>query len=255
MVRPTCYLLVRGRNAAPYVERCLESILVQTYPNIKVLFVDDASDYSREYRKKINSLLPTNARTIWRRDRVFSVRNAYDAIHSFCEDDNGIVFNLDADDWLVAQDSISKLVKEYQQHNWMMTYGSCYVWNGGEELSCLPKDSEQNKAYPERVIRNNAFRDYDFLPLHPRTWKVHAFKSISLDAFTTSQGEWLKYCEDQAIFFPLLEKYPRRCGVLKVPLSVYNQANPMSDVHTQLLESIQDELEIRRKQRNEQVSN
>jgi glycosyltransferase involved in cell wall biosynthesis len=255
MTDPKCYVLVRGRNAAPYVERCLESILVQTYRNIKVLFVDDASDYSREYKKKIKVLLPKDSCVLWRKQRFFSLRNAYDAIHSFCEDEGGIVFNLDADDWLAEQDSIAKLVKEYQQHNWMMTYGSCYIWNGGERLFLLPNDSEQNKKYSERIIRKNAFRDYDFLPLHPRTWRVAAFKSIPQDAFLNSRGEWLRYCEDQAIFFPLLEKYPRMCGVLKEPLSVYNQANPMSDASSQLIESIKDELEIRRKPRYEQLSN
>lgn len=255
MAHPTCYILVRGRNASAYVERCLESILVQTYPNIKILFVDDASDYSREYRKKIKALLPKSACALWRNNRYYSLRNAYDAIHTFCDDDNAVVFNLDADDWLVGPESISLLMKEYQRHNWMFTYGSCYIWSGDTQLTTLPSDSEQNKRYPDHVIRQNSFRDYDFLPLHPRTWRVQAFKSIPIEAFKDSQGEWLRYCEDQAIYFPLLEKYSDMCGVLALSLSVYNQANPMSDVSTQLIESIKDELEIRRKPRYERVTN
>ena len=54
MEKETIDVLVPVYNSAPYLEKCLTSILTQTYKNIRVVIVDDAStDGSGEIIKKL----------------------------------------------------------------------------------------------------------------------------------------------------------------------------------------------------------
>ena len=46
-------------KVAPFIERCAESLLGQTYPDIEFIFVDDASPAeSREILEKVIARLP-----------------------------------------------------------------------------------------------------------------------------------------------------------------------------------------------------
>ena len=236
--------------------RCLESIRFQTYSNIQVLFVDDDSDYNREYKKNILGFLDKDDVVIWRNERFFSLRNAYELIHEYCDQREDIVFNLDADDWLSSRESISILMNLYAENNWYFTYGDCFIWSGSDKQQVQASMvGEYNKKYPKEVVEEKLFRDFTFLPLHPRTWKVHAFKSIPKEAFLSKSGQWLQYCEDQAIFFPLLEMYYSKCGVISQPLTVYNIENPNADSKIELISTLRDELEIRSKPRYEAQDN
>ncbi|MBR5226472.1 MAG: glycosyltransferase family 2 protein, partial [Clostridia bacterium] len=54
MEKETIDVLVPVYNSAPYLEKCLTSILTQTYQDIRVVIVDDAStDGSGEIIKKL----------------------------------------------------------------------------------------------------------------------------------------------------------------------------------------------------------
>jgi glycosyltransferase involved in cell wall biosynthesis len=244
---PKCYILVRGRNAERYVERCLRSIREQTYLNYTILFVDDASSYPRSLKQTIESLVNDNGIVQWNQERLFSVQNGYQMIHDYCDEADGIVFNLDCDDWLASSSSLASLVKSYKTNHWVFTYGNCYIWHSDDLPLVLATDiGTFNHAYPPEVIKERSFRDYPFLPLHPRTFSVAAFKSIQVESFQRENKTWLSFCEDQAIFFPLLEMYATRCGVLTDPLTIYNESNPNSDKIQSTIELLKDELEIRR---------
>ncbi|MBW7944011.1 glycosyltransferase family 2 protein [Patescibacteria group bacterium] len=271
MADPKCYVLVRGRNALPYVERCLRSILCQTYSNIVILFVDDASEYNRETKKKINKQLERHI-VVWRKERYYSVRNAYEMIHTYCDDPEGIVINLDADDWFSTPRSVERLVRFYKKEKCLFSYGDCYVWSGQDSghtewsdenfaklnFSSLPLASKYmeacNISYTKKVNTRRNFRDIPFVVLHPRSWKVKAFRLIPKTAFQRPDGTWLHFCEDQAIFFSLFEMFPERYAVCPLPLSVYNQANPAADIKRYRLETLRDEIEIRRKPKYATIS-
>ncbi len=256
MADPKCYVLVRGRNAQSFVERCIESILNQTYQNLTILFVDDASDYTKELQKNIRQRLQRHI-CVWRKERYYSVRNAYEMIHCYCDDSQGIVINLDADDWFSTPDSVSTIVKHYQQRKCVYAYGDCYLWNGQDEHNLLIASQVMvpcNIPYSAEVVTHKNYRDVQFLPLHPRTWKVYAFKKIDLSAFQRSDGNWLQFCEDQAIYYPIFEMFSSVGAVFAEPLIVYNQANQLADIKVHRVATLRDELEIRRKPRYETIN-
>lgn len=235
-----------------------------------MLFVDDASEYNREVKKRISKLLDGHV-VIWRKDRYYSVRNAYELIHTYCDDSEGIVLNLDADDWLADRNAVKTLVNHYRQHKCLFSYGDCFLWDDHNQnliqwrtevfkkldFSHLPIASKSmekcNIPYPRTVARELSFRDSPFYVLHPRSWKVKAFKKIPKEAFMRSDGNWLQFCEDQAIFFPLFEMFPCDYAVCTSPLSVYNQANLAADIKLYRLETLRDEIEIRRKPKYEPI--
>jgi glycosyltransferase involved in cell wall biosynthesis len=256
MADSKCYVLVRGRNAQPFVERCIDSILSQTYRNLTILFVDDASEYTREVKKSIRERLGMHV-CVWRTERYYSVRNAYEMIHQYCQDPQGIVINLDADDWFSTPESVSIIAKNYQEKKCLFAYGDCYLWSGRDENE-LPIASKVmapcNIPYLPEVIKNNTYRDVQFMPLHPRTWKVHAFKKIDVSSFQRSDGSWLQFCEDQAIYYPIFEMFGQHGAVFSEPLIVYNQANQLADIKVNRIATLKDELEIRRKPRYESIN-
>lgn len=188
---------------------------------------------------------------IWRKERYYSVRNAYEVIHKYCDDPNGIVLNVDADDWLAGPKAVATLVKHYREQRCLFSYGDCFIWSGDDNHMTLASETMPfcNVPYSNPVRKQNAFRNVPFVVLHPRSWKVKAFKKIPKDAFLRRDGSWLQFCEDQAIFFPLLEMFPKLYSVCDTPLSVYNQENAAADIKMYRLETLRDEIEIRRKQK------
>lgn len=209
---------------------------------------------------------------IWRKNRYYSVRNAYELIHEYCKDPEGIVVNLDADDWFAHSRAVKELVQHYRREKCLFSYGECYIWNEQNQsdidwrsenfkkldFSQYPRSSDAlelcNVPYSHNIVKTNAFRDTPFLPLHPRSWKVKAFQKIPVDAFKRKDGSWLQFCEDQAILLPLLEMFPQHYSVCTLPLSVYNKANTAADIKLYRLETLRDEIEIRRKPKYEAVT-
>lgn len=171
-------------------------------------------------------------------------------IHTYCEDPEGIVINLDADDWFAEDTAVEKIVQFYRKQKCLISYGNCFVWKG-KDLEHLPVASHTmlacNVPYAQETVRQRDYRKRPFLVYHPRAWKVKAYKAIDKEAFLRSDGSWLDFCEDQAIFMPLLEMFGHRCYCCKEPLSVYNQTNASADVKVNRLPLLRDEIEIRRK--------
>ena len=65
MKRPKVSVIVSVYNTEKYVQKCIDSILNQTYPNIELILIDDCSvDNSREilrkYKNKSNVILIEN---------------------------------------------------------------------------------------------------------------------------------------------------------------------------------------------------
>lgn len=186
---------------------------------------------------------------IWRPVRYYSVRNAYEVLHQYAVDQHAVVVNLDADDWFARPTALAEIAEMYHRQHCLLSYGNCLVWQG-RDLPRLPLATEVmpacNTPYPPEIIRDRSYRRYPFLVYHPRTWSVAAFQRLPRTAFQRADGSWLQYCEDQAIFFPLLEMFGHRCICSSQPWSVYNQANPLADVQTARLALLRDEIEIRR---------
>lgn len=242
------YILIRSWKAFDNFDRCLNSVFNQSYKKYKILFVDDASSLSKNQKTYIKNKLQKHV-VVFNKKRLHSLRNAYKMICKYAKNDNAVIFNLDGDDWLPHANCFQEIAEVY--HNspeCFLTFGECLIWDG-ENLSRPSRFTRPNTnlKYPMSVVKNNMYRKYPFLPLHPRTWKVSFFKKIKKRDFLRPNGSWLRFAEDQAILYPILEMAAGRYEVIKKPVYIYNTGSSNSDAKRNFWGLIKDELIIRKK--------
>jgi glycosyltransferase involved in cell wall biosynthesis len=243
------YILIRSWNAYEYFDKCIDSVLVQNYKNYKILFIDDASNYSFKQKKHIRLKLKKHI-VVFNKKRKYALYNAYFMIHKYATNPEAVIFNLDGDDWLYSQYSLSTIARVYIKFpDCNFTYGECFVWN---KQKLIKKPSRfilpnVNIRYSKTIVKTQSYRQEPFLPLHPRTWKVLLFNKLSISEFLRPEGNWIRFAEDQAIFFPFLEMAKGKYQVLKKPIYVYNMTNKKSDVNANIYGLLRDEITIRKK--------
>jgi glycosyltransferase involved in cell wall biosynthesis len=244
-MNPNVYFLVRSWNSFPYLTQCLSSILRQKANNFTVLFVDDASDYTNAQKRYIQRMLSKHI-VVFNKTRRYASRNAYEVIHQYVSEDDAIIMNVDGDDWLTQEDVIQKVVSEYWQTGCLLTYGNCQYYDPGtaRHLKIASDIDEVNHRYPQFFEASNAYRDTFFLPFHLRTWQSGLFKRIPKKAFLRPNGTWLKTCEDEAMFLPMLEMAKGRYSVISDVLYTYNAQNYRSDSFASLGDHLFDELSV-----------
>ena len=241
------YILVRSRNSFQYFDRCVNSILNQNYTEYSILYIDDHSNYTTKEKKYIKQKLQ-NHEAIFNKFRKYSLKNAYEVIHKYATKEKSVVVSLDGDDWLYNTNVLQILNDIYEKQDCVATYGDCYIWKNAT-LSEKPASKTLeycNIPYPQEIIDTKSFRKYPFLPLHLRTWRTKVFKKIPISEFKDHEDNWFKFCEDQAIFYPILEMYPKKVLCVTKPLSIYNQDNDNNDFKKNFIEQVKDELFIRK---------
>ncbi len=243
------YFLIRSRNAFPYVIGSIRSVLAQNCSHFTILFVDDCSEYTRQQKKIIIEMLKGHI-VIFNTEQKYSLRNAYELIHKYVSQKNAIVINLDGDDWLMRKDVIQIIETTYKKTHCLLTYGDCLLYQpGSKNHRKIASDvySMMNRRYPHEIEIANTYRKQFFKPLHLRTWSAEEFKKIPIGYFQRPDKSWIRFCEDQAIFIPLLEAAHGQYSVIQQPLSMYNLQNPFSDQKINLKDRLFDEVTILKK--------
>lgn len=244
------YVLMRSRTNYIWLIQAIHSVLCQQDSEFKILFVDDASDYTREQKTTIQRLLKNHIVT-FNNERKYSLRNAYEMIREYAKED-GIVVNVDGDDFLAGSDVLSRIKYCYQKSNCLLAYGECRVlqpsWNWKELFPSKYIFSKHNTRYSKETEVNNTYRkDPVFRPLHPRSWKVSLFNKIDVTDFLDDRGNWFKTCEDQAMFFPMLEMAGGRYCVENRVLYYYRYNHPEADSRVNRQLQLSEEAFIRKK--------
>ena len=119
-MKPKVSIITATYNSADYIEKCITSVLEQTYPNIEHLFVDASStDGTIEI---INSLAP-GANIISEPDS-----GIYDGFNKGLRRATGdIVFFLNSDDQLIGRDTVFSAVKKLCDANVDMLFSSVNI--------------------------------------------------------------------------------------------------------------------------------
>jgi len=242
------YFLVRHWKSPSYLKRCLNSILSQSFSNFSILFIDDASIEDLELKRWVKSKLKRHV-CIFNDVQRFSLQNAYEAIHSFVDEKEAVIINVDGDDWLLSPDVIERIAYEYKSTECILTFGNCqyYAPKTPNHLKVVTSiQPTLNQRFSKEVEETRSYRHTPFIPLHLRTWKADAFKKIKKNDFLRPDKTWIKFCEDQAIFYPLLENSEGRYSVINEVLYSYNIDNPLNDAKIHSSERLFDEVWIKR---------
>ena len=227
VVEKPMVVIVPSYNNATYVEKNLNSLYDQEYDNYRVIYIDDCStDKTFKRVQEIVAELGQEHRTtiIHNDHNCGAVANFYYTIHKYC-DDGDVVVQLDGDDWFKHPKVLARVNQEYQKNVWM-TYGRCEYYPQGKP--------DGQKLLPAQIIARSAYREYEKVPSHLRTFYAGLFKNIALQDFLY-QGSFLKMNYDLAIMFPLLEMVQGKVGFIDEILYGYNCETPLNDYKKNIL--------------------
>ncbi len=135
-----------------------------------------------------------------------------------------IIITLDGDDWFPHENVLTRVNKEYIEHDCWMTYGT-YVEHPYRDIS------RHYHEYPLDIRTKKQFRSHRWLASHLRTFRRELFLKIKIVDFKDPlTHEFVSVCGDLAFQFPMLEM----CGTYKSRylsdiLYVYNRENPLSE--------------------------
>ena len=133
--------------------------------------------------------------------------------------DKSIIVTVDGDDYLKNDQVLNKLNKIYKDDVWM-TYGNFENFQG-HKAGWVYK-------YPNFIIENNLFREYDWLGTHLRTYRKELFMKIDINDFKRN-GNWMSTTGDQAFMIPMLEMAGKKSYFIDEPLYVYNDLLESND--------------------------
>jgi glycosyltransferase involved in cell wall biosynthesis len=215
-------VLVPFFNAGPFLDKCVQSLAPQDYPNFEVIFIDDAStDECSQFDvpEGLNARIIRNAR---RRGALYNLHNA---IMEHCSTDD-IVVCVDGDDWLSSNDALSYINEQYEKYDCWVMYGQYRDSMGFPGLSA-PFASKDDIKTVRKKWRTS----------HVKTFRAGLYQSIQQQdaefaCMKDERGRWLTSATDAAIMFPLVEmaEYERVLFSERV-LYVYNRSNPLSHHH------------------------
>lgn len=229
-------------NAERWVDRCLESIINQTFTNWECIIVNDSStDNTLEVVKatikkhpEIKSKFKLMNRTI----NVGALANIVYGINNGCNNNEDVVVLIDGDDWLASNDVFEYLDNVYDDNNIWLTYGR-FVYLSDNALGSSTSQIKNTRKYRS---------DDSFRTSHLRTFKFKIWKNINDVDLRDSHGQYYTMAWDMAIMYPLIEM----CGSRRIKCSdkvlyIYNDTNPMNDHKKNQLLQIALDQEIRKK--------
>lgn len=214
-------IVIPSYNNKDWYQKNLNSVLIQTYKNYDVVYINDCStDNTGElvdtYIKNHNAQKLITL--INNKKRVGALANIYETVYA-CKDTDVIIL-LDGDDWLANEQVLFKLNKEYAANRYWLIYTQFIQW---------PMDAVGwNKARSKREYQNpNSPRNYS--PSHLRTFYAGLFKKIKREDLMY-EGDFFAMTWDMAIMLPMIEMASEgHVKFLPEIMYIYNHSNPLSD--------------------------
>ena len=216
-------IVVPSYNNQKWYAHNLQSVLSQNYNNFRVIYTDDCSpDGTGNLVEKylIDNDPDRKINLIKNQVRKGALHNLYTMIHA-CNDDE-IIITLDGDDWLPDNNVLTRLNDIYTSGDIWLTYGQFQLHPSGIRGWASPM--------PDYIVENNAFRDFQHLPTHLRTFYAWLFKNIKLEDLLYL-GEFYPMTWDMGMMFPMIEMAGERHQFVSDIMYIYNDENTISDHH------------------------
>ena len=129
-----------------------------------------------------------------------------------------------------------------------MTYGS-YI-----EFPSKVKGKFAKKI-PANIIKNNSYRQSEWMSSHLRTFRYGLWKKISKsDLVNQKTGEFIKAAWDLAFVFPMLEMCSEKALYVEDILYVYNRQNPLNEDKVDHKQQLGEEGYIRNKEKYSRIN-
>ncbi|MEX0961467.1 MAG: glycosyltransferase [Simkaniaceae bacterium] len=215
-------IVTASYNNEAFCKNNILSALNQKYDKYRIIYINDAStDQTLEIIQKIVAQKQKEhlVTIIDNPKRQRALANYTNAIHLHVEDDE-IVVILDGDDRLANENVLSYLDKVYSKNDIWLTYGQFIQSYSGERGWCRPM--------PKKIVKENAFRQWQDGPTHLRTFYAWLFKAVSIDDLMLG-GHFYQMTGDLAMMLPMIEMARDHFHFVSKVLYQYNDGNPLND--------------------------
>jgi len=227
-------------NAEKWLSFCINSVKKQKYKNYQHIIINDCStDNSLE---KIKSLTFNEERVklLNTEKNGGALATAFFGISQSELKDEDIIVILDGDDWFSSEETLKILNDVYNEQDCWMTYGSYVEYPGY-------KPGKFSRKIPENIIKNNLYRESEYMSSHLRSFKYKLWKKIIEDDLKNNEDIFYPSAGDVAVMFPMLEMSGNKAFFIDKILYVYNRENPLNDDKIDNKKQIMFEREIRLK--------
>lgn len=140
---PRVFIIIPIYNVEPYLRECIDSVVNQTYTNIRVILVNDGStdkseEIAKEYLNDLRVILISKENGGQSSARNAGLKQAY------CEgDDNDYILFLDSDDY-IELNYVSLMIESFKKHpDSVISFGGCTSFNHNGILN-QGKDRDEN---------------------------------------------------------------------------------------------------------------
>lgn len=206
-------ILVTQRDAKPFIKKCLDSILLQTYKNYVVIVMDDNST---DGTWEIVQEYPFQAIHTEKQD--YHIKNFMTGINLFATDKEDVIVFLSGDDYLYSDDVLEYLNNIYQEDVWL-TYGNFVRTSGLHGTGCSPIPDT-------RTYRTSG----SWFASHLVTCKKKLFDKIDDKDLRYKNGEYPNNSFDCAMLYPMIEMAGHKhLRYIEKVLYVYNDENPVAN--------------------------
>ncbi len=193
---PLVSILLLSMNHEPFIEQCISSLKEQTYKNIEIIYLDNASnDNTFEIASK--ALEESHiSHKIFSNTESKGISKNLNFLYSHSRGE--YLIPLSTDDWLTP-DSIYEKVKYFLQHpEFGMVYSSCYYYynNTGETV-----ESPHKNKYKQGWVLSEILK-YNFIRTVGSMIKREALKAVGLfdeESLIEDWEMWIRIAEKFSI--------------------------------------------------------
>lgn len=215
--------LMCGRNCLRWLDRCVQSLLVQHDPSWRAFIVDDdSSDGSRERLEGLAAREP-RLTILSSHHRRFTLGSRLAAAAAAIDAGAEILVALDLDDWLHGRGVVGHLRSLYADPEVWLTYGSFRKYEPQRHWLRLRRKLRPARPYSVDEFEGTGLRQAPWLATHLRSWRADLMLRLERSWLRADDGGILTACEDQALMFPMLEMAGHEhARFVRRPLYVYN---------------------------------
>ena len=206
-------------NAEEYIERCLGSIMAQSYKDFTCYITHDLStDKSVELVKRTIKgddrfiLIDDNNKKLYQAGNFDKVIRYNENI-----DDNDFCIEVDGDDFLPDRNVFKRIAELYSDNDVWIANGSFRYSTGTPGFS-----SPQTNFHDLRNSR--------FTASHIRTWRAFLWRAIKEEDLKDENGDYWQWSGDLCFMYPMLEMATEEHYRFMPEINyVYNEGNPINE--------------------------
>jgi len=187
-------------NAEATLPQMLYSLYGQSYPNWRLILIDDVSDFAhvasaKDWLERFDNINSGKVTAIWNTEKKWEVANVLTGIAQ-CED-NDIICRIDADDWLTEIDALAYLNALYKQ-------------TGSEALWTAHRWAFTDKNISGPMTPGADVYKHPWVSSHLKTFRKYLLNNVKDENYRGEDGEYIRRAGDQAIYLPVLHNTQRR---------------------------------------------